>query len=186
MAEPQDAAPLGREAGPDPGLGEPIQIWLAAAGGEHWPVDRPPRFEVRVRNVSEDEVWMVGVLPGSEGLRYPQYVAEIEGPSGPVTPRFPEDLDYVPGLRPEAFVRLAPGESFDPQGEGFVPIQQLAWFRPPRPGRYRLRLCFDATAGDVRLWLGHTPVPDRARVERLIRRVPPVRVWSNILEIEFD
>jgi hypothetical protein len=178
-------APIGKGE-PGQAQAEPIQIWLSAAGGEQWPLEQPPQFQVRVQNVSDRDVWMIGVLPGSEGLRYPHYVAEIEGPSGPVPVRLPEDLDYVPGLRPDDFVRLSPGESFDPQGEGFVPVQQLAWFRPAQPGRYRLRLRFDATDDDLRKWLGHTPVPDRPRVERLIGLVPPVRVWSNTLEIEFD
>jgi len=164
----------------------PIRIELQSEKGTELPLDEPLDLAVRVTNVSDEPLWMVGVLPGSEGLRYPYYLAEIEGPAGPVLLQFPEDLDYVRALRPEDFVRLAPGESFDPQGRSFIPIQQLAWFRPSRPGRYRLRLCFDATTRDPRQWLGQTPVRSQRTVERLIRQVPPVRVWSNALEIEFD
>jgi hypothetical protein len=130
---------------------------------------------------------MVGVLPGSDGQRYPQYVTEIEGPTGPVQTRFPEGLDYVRGLRTEDFVRLAPGESFDPQkGKGFILIQQLAWFKPTEPGTYRLRLRFDASEEDVRQWMGHTYVRNRREVETLVRRVPRVAIDSNTLVIEFD
>jgi hypothetical protein len=165
----------------------PIKIELCSAGGSHQTRDEPLSLEVEVTNVSDAPVWMVGVLPGSEGLRYPQYVAEIEGPTGPVKMRFPEGLDYARGLRTEDFVRLNPGESFDPQrGKGFIPIQHLAWFKPTEPGTYRLRLRFDATAEDPRQWMGQTFVKDQREVENLIKRVPRVTVWSNTLEIEVE
>lgn len=166
--------------------GSPIRIDLCSTKGCRQPLTEPGDFSVRITNISEGPIWMVGVLPGSEGLRYPYYLAEIEGPLGPVSVQFPEELDYVRGLQPEDFVRLGPGESFDPQGKGFVPIQQLAWFKPAKPGKYRLRLQFDAAAKNPRQWLGHTLVRDHQEVERLIGRVPPVTVWSNVLEIEFD
>jgi hypothetical protein len=140
---------------------------------------------VTITNVSEEPVWMIGVLPGSEGLRYPKYIAEIEGPVGMAPAQFPEALDYVPAPRVEQFVRLDPGESFDPQGEGFVPVQQFAWFRPTQPGAYRFRLGLDTTASDLRDWLGHTPVPEPGRVTAMIQQVTQVKVWSNTLVITF-
>jgi hypothetical protein len=165
---------------------DPIRMELRSDRGPRQPLDEPLDLSVQITNVSGKPVWMVGALPGSEGLRYPQYVVEIEGPTGPMQMEFPESLDYVRGLRSEDFVLLAPGESFDPQGKGFIPIQQLAWFKPAEPGRYRLRLCFDATARDPRQWMGHTFVQDQRRMEGLIMQVPQVKVWSNTLEIEFD
>ena len=84
-------------------------------------------------------------------------------------------------------MRLAPGESFDPQqGKGFVPIQKLAWFQPSEKGAYRMRLRLDATSEDVREWMGHTPVRDQRKVESLLRQVPHVSAESNTLEIVFD
>jgi hypothetical protein len=164
---------------------EPIKIELEAAQGLRRRIGESLGLSVRVTNVSDRPIWMVGVLPGSDGLRYPQYVAEIEGPSGPVETPFPEGLDYARGLQPEDFVRLDPGEGFDPQkGKGFIPIQQLAWFAPTEPGEYRVRLRFDATANDPRQWMGQTYVRDRQKVETLIKRVPQVEVWSNTLQIE--
>lgn len=165
--------------------GDPIRIELRSTKGQRQPLDEPLDLSLRITNVSSEPLWMVGVLPGSDGLRYPQYLAEIEGPAGPVRIQFPEDLDYVRGMRREDFVRLAPGESFDPQGEGFIPIQQLAWFRPFEPGEYRLRVCFDATATDPRQWLGHTSIRDQHEVERLIEQVPKIEAWSNRLKIVF-
>jgi hypothetical protein len=140
---------------------------------------------VQITNVSSTPIMMVGVLPGSDGLRYPLYVAEVVGPSGPMRLRFPEDLDYVRGMRVHDFVPLAPGAVFDPQGDGFIPIQQLAWFRSTEAGIYRFRLCFDATVRDSRKWLGHARTTDRSRVEALIQQVPAIRVWSNTLEVEY-
>lgn len=166
---------------------EPIRVELISERGTRQPLDEPPSLSVRITNVSDRPVWMVGVLPGSEGQRYPRYIAEIEGPAGPVEIRFPEGLDYVRGLQTDDFVRLNPGESFDPQrGQGFIPIQKLAWFKPREPGTYRLRVRFDATAQDARQWLGHSFVRNREEVETLVRQVPHVQVESNTLEIEFD
>ena len=117
---------------------------------------------------------------------FERYRAEIEGPSGPVETRLPEGVDYARGLREEDFVRLDPGESFDPQrGKGFIPLQEMSWFKPTEPGTYRLRVYFDATAEDPRQWMGHTFVPNRRRVETLIDQVPHVEARSNTLEIEF-
>lgn len=165
----------------------PIQIELASAKGGHQSLDEPLNVSVQITNVSDEPIWLVGVLPGSDGLRYPQYVTEIEGPSGPVETPFPEGLDYARGLRTDDFVKLAPGDSFDPQqGKGFIPIQQLAWFQPEERGKYRLRLRFDATEKDPREWMGHTYVRDQHQVEKLLDQVPRVEIESNTLEIEFD
>ena len=112
-------------------------------------------------------------------------LAEIEGPAGTALAQFPEALDYLPAPRVEQFVRLDPGESFDPQGEGFVPVQQFAWFRPTQPGAYRFRLGLDTTASNLRDWLGHTPVPEPGGVTAMIQQVPRVKVWSNTVVITF-
>ena len=168
-----------------PDIEPPIRIELCSSGGARRSLEEELDLSVRITNISAGPVWVVGVVPGSEGLRYPQYIIEIEGPEGVEQIRLPEDLDYVRGLRAEDFVRLAPGQSFDPQGKDFIPIQQLAWFKPTQPGRYQFRLRFDATEPDPRQWMGHTPVSDPGSIERLIQRVPPVRVWSNTLAIEY-
>lgn len=165
---------------------KPLKLELSSLKGLQQSLDEPLALAVRLTNVSDEPVWIVGVLPGSEGLRYPQYMAEIEGPSGPVRTSFPEGLDYARGLQTEDFVRLNPGESFDPQrGKSFVPIQQLAWFKPTKPGKYRVRLHLDATAEDPRQWMGHTFVRDQKKVETMIKRVPHVKVESNTVEIQF-
>ncbi len=165
---------------------EPIRIELQAAGGTQQSRDEAPPQTIQITNVTSRPIWMVGVLPGSEGLRYPQYRVEIEGPSGPVRLYLPEGLDYARALQREDFVRLKPGESFDPQGQHFIPIQSLAWFKPSQPGRYRLRLLFDATSDSPRDWLGHTVVRQRGLIEKLIRQGPHEKVWSNVLEIDFE
>jgi hypothetical protein len=164
---------------------QPIQIDLASPAGSRKRLDDPLQLVVTITNVSAAPVWMIGVLPGSEGLRYPKYTAEIEGPAGRAPAQFPEALDYVPAPRVEQFVKLDPGESFDPQGKGFVPVQQFAWFRPTQPGTYRFRLGLDTTASDLRDWLGHTSVTEPGRVAAMIQQVPRVKVWSNTLVITF-
>jgi hypothetical protein len=166
---------------------QPVKIELISTRGLKRNLDEPLDVALQITNVSDEPIYMVGVLPGSEGLRYPRYVAEIEGPSGRVKAEFPEAMDYVRGLREEDFVCLEPGESFDPQGKPeYIPVQKLAWFKPSGAGTYRLRVRFDATARDPREWMGHTFVRNRDHVEALIRQVPHVQATSNTLEIEFD
>ena len=167
--------------------GQPIQIELTSAKGARQLLGEPPDLSVRVVNTSDEPVWMVGVLPGSEGMRYPRYEVEIEGPSGQAARPFPEGMDYARGLQPTDFKRLAPGESFDPQeGRQFIPIQQLAWFKPSQPGTYRFRVRLDTREENPREWLGHTYVRDQAKVMAMLQQVPKVEVESNTLEIEFD
>ena len=164
----------------------PIKIEIRSDRSSQGSLGEPLELAVEITNVSDQPVWLVGVLPGSERFRYPRYIAEIDGPGGPVSLPAPEALDYAPGLQVDDFVQLAPGESFDPQGERFIPIQQLAWFKPPKRGRYRFRVCFDSTSRDPREWVGHTHTRHRSQVEKLVVQVPKIQVWSNLLEIEFD
>ena len=179
---PVSESGISGSSGADP----PFKIELRADGGSRLSLQDDISVSVRITNTADEPIWMVGVVPGSDGLRYPLYVAEIKGPEGTVPVRLPEDLDYVRGLQSKDFVRLAPGQSFDPEGDGFITIQHLDWFKPTQPGKYRFRIKFDATNPDPRQWLGHTRITDRRKIEDLIRRVPPFRVWSNTLEIQFD
>jgi hypothetical protein len=162
-----------------------IKIEIRSARGLRQSLQDPLDLTVEITNISDQPLWLVGVLPGSDGFRYPRYVAQIDGPSGPVSLLPPEALDYGPSLQVGHFVQLAPGEGFDPQGEGFIPVQGFLRFKPQEPGRYRFRLCFDGTSSAPREWLGHTHVRHRSQVEKLVGQVPKVWVWSNLLEIEF-
>ena len=52
---------------------EPIQISLEPDCEPDRLPSEPPRFSIQITNRSDKPVWMVGVFPGSDGWRYPQY-----------------------------------------------------------------------------------------------------------------
>ncbi len=148
------------------------------------------QIEVELRNVADHEVWVVGVLDGSEeGARYPHYRPRVwrEGTVVAEPPR-PED-PLVGPLRTAHFRRLGPGESFDPTRRddetGYMPLATFSTYRPPEPGVYRYELRLSTESERPEQWLGRLGQDaERAAVIELVARVPRVTVVSNNLEIE--
>lgn len=149
-------------------------------------VGAPIPVSVRVRNVSDDPIVIVGVLDGSEaGVRFPHYSTQITG-TGDV-PAAAIEFDMLAPIRPTDFRRLAPGEEFDPTdrlvSSGYLPLVRFNDFRPPAPGRYELRLTLATDADDPSAWFGTWNQQDTERITALVAQVPRVRVESNALVI---
>jgi hypothetical protein len=141
---------------------------------------------VEVRNTSAADVWMVGVVDGSEhGVRYPYYRPSVELEGAVVSePAAPED-PLVGPLRTVDFRRLAPGEAFDPTrrdgGAAYLPLATFATFAPSEPGRYRYALTLSTESGDPAEWLGRfNQDAEREAVLELIARVPRITVTSAL------
>ncbi|MGH2697825.1 MAG: hypothetical protein ACRDJL_01325 [Actinomycetota bacterium] len=147
-------------------------------------------MSIELRNATDHELWMVGILDGSEeGVRFPRYAPSVSrGDEVVAGPPSPEDPLVAP-LRAADFRRLAPGESFDPgdpSGDAaYMPLSTFANFRPPAPGRYRYGLVLSTESEAPERWLGRfNQDAERAAVLDLIQRVPRLTVTSNVLEIE--
>jgi hypothetical protein len=170
----------------------PEPVLAVALGGPKEPtrVGMSLTIEIEVKNVSQESVWIVGVVDGSEeGIRYPQYVPQIvRGGEVIGKPPPPEDPLVAP-LRLVDFQLLAAGAAFDPtkprQGAAWLPISTFTAFRPGSPGRYELSLILSTESQHLEQWLGRFgQEADRAAILERIAQVPRLTVRSNVLQVE--
>ncbi|WP_328492323.1 hypothetical protein OHS59_05845 [Streptomyces sp. NBC_00414] len=175
-----------------------IDLVLYGPGGPQ-PLGRPATVRVEIRNTGDRDLWIAGVLDGSEnGLRLPRYLptvtrAEASGggdeDGAVVASPAPAEDPLVGPLRPTDLRRLAPGESWDPvSGAGCLPLMTFAHFAPRRPGRYRYALTLDTEAARPEEWLGGFGVPVGAAREELlalVARVPRTKVVADPVEVDF-
>lgn len=155
--------------------------------------DEPQRLgtvvpvRVEVRNISSGDLWIVGVLDGSEvGFRFPHYLPSISAPQ-PLPPLETEACGNVAPLRLPDFRGLAPGESFDPtaarDGAAYLPLYAFANFSPPFAGRFELRLTLSTEREKPEDWLGMLGYPGEEEVLERLKAVPRVRVESKVAVI---
>jgi hypothetical protein len=153
------------------------------------PAGAPVAVSIEIRNLSDGELWMVGIVDGSEGgLRFPRYEPSVAlGDDVVAAPRSPED-SLVSPLRAVDFRRLAPGESFDPTeptgAAAYLPLATFANFVPQRAGRYRYALALSTESDAPERWLGRfNQEAERSEVLGLVQRVPRLTV-SGAVEVE--
>jgi hypothetical protein len=155
------------------------------------PVGQPVGVGIEVRNLTTEQVQMVGVIDGSEeGVRYPHYRPSVTRDgvvmAGPPVPEDP----LVGPLRETDFRQLNPGEAFDPtQGTGgaaYMPIFTFASFSPNEPGVYSYALLLSTESARPEQWLGRFGQEDAEQeaVLRRIAQIPRVTTTSNLLEVE--
>lgn len=158
---------------------------LHAPAGPH-PAGRPVPVLVELRNSGDEDLWVVGVLDGSEtGTRYPHWLPSIHR-SGPIDrqpgsrpgevmvagrPRAEDPM--VGPLRPEDFRCLRPGEGFDPGR-----LATFAVFAPPAPGSYTYALEVSTESESAEAWLGYFG-QDRSVLE-LVARVPRFTIGATV------
>ena len=148
------------------------------------------RVGVELRNDGDEDVWVVGVVDGSEaGVRYPRWrPAVLHDGRAVATPPAPEEPMIGP-LRATDFRRLAPGEAFDPTaragGAAYLPLLTFATFAPQQPGAYTLTLELSTESERPDEWLGSWGQDrERDRVLELVEQVPPMTVRSNDLVVD--
>jgi hypothetical protein len=166
-----------------------IQIYIKSPvlKGQSVPANQAVSIGTRVKNISSNPVWIVGVLDGSEaGLRYPHYLPKIEGPS--YEELKPEWSDFTSPLRMKDFLLLQPGEDFDPtvsvNGAGYLPLVAFRDFIPPSVGRYHLSLSFLTESVSDEQWLGTIPDASQNESLRQVEKVPHCKVVSNMLIVD--
>jgi hypothetical protein len=137
-------------------------------------VGMPIPIKVEVRNLSQQRVWIVGVVDGSEdAIRYPHYLPRISM-AGQVVAEPPP---------------LAPGEAFDPTnpdpGAKFLPISTFSNFRSAVPGRFEFSLILSTQSQYPEQWLGSFGQDaERSAVLERLAQVPRLTVRSNVLQVE--
>jgi hypothetical protein len=148
------------------------------------------RVDVELRNDGDEDVWVVGVVDGSEaGVRYPRWRPSVLHDGRTVaTPPAPEEPLTGP-LRAADFRRLGPGEAFDPTaragGAAYLPLLTFATFAPHQPGAYTLTLELSTESERPDDWLGSWgQEPERERVLELVKQVPRMTLRANELMME--
>jgi hypothetical protein len=171
-------------------MGPPVLAVTLLGPKDPQRVAMPIPIKIEVRNLSQQSVWIVGVVDGSEqGIRYPHYLPRIAlGDEVVAEPPPPED-PLVGPLRLVDFRLLAPGEAFDPTsphaGATFLPISTFSTFQPAGPGRYEFDLTLSTQRQYPEQWLGYFGQDaERSAVLQRIAQVPRLTVRSNILEVE--
>lgn len=155
------------------------------------PAGRPVPVQIEIRNQGAEDVWMVGVLDGSEGgVRYPLYLPSVTRAGAAMAKPPPPEDPLVGPLRSTDFRRLGPGEAFDPtRGDGgaaYLPLSTFTTFSPREPGTYAYTLELSTESSRPEEWLGRfgQEAAERASVLELLAHVPRLTVTSNILDIE--
>jgi len=147
-------------------------------------------IEVALRNASARPVWIVGVVPGSEGgLRLPRYLPRVIADGTVVAAPARSRAARLPPLRLRDFRLLASGESVDPtQGgveHGWTRLQTFLSFRPRRPGRYVFVLTLSMQSDSPEQWLTEVDLADdRDELLARIGHVPRLVAESNRLEVK--
>lgn len=137
-------------------------------------VGRPVPVRASLRNDGPDELWVVGVLDGSEtGTRYPVWRPSVLlGDRVVASPPMAED-PLVGPLRADDFRRLAVGEAFDPGR-----LATFSVFVPETPGLYTYVLELSTEAGGPEQWLGR--FNQDPSVASLVARVPRMRLRASL------
>jgi hypothetical protein len=150
-----------------------LSLALDAPAGPS-PVGRPVAVRPELRNESAEEVWVVGVLDGSEtGTRYPHWLPSIRlGDRIVAAPPAAED-PLVGPLRASDFRRLAPGEALEPGR-----LATFAIFAPAEPGAYVYTLELSTESPRAEDWLGAFN-QDPSAVE-LVARVPRLTLRAEV------
>jgi hypothetical protein len=138
------------------------------------PAGQPVPIRAELRNEGADELWIVGVLDGSEtGTRYPHWLPSVRL-DGRLIAAPPAAEDPLVGpLRASDVRQVAPGKAFDPGR-----LATFGLFAPPLPGAYLYSLELSTESPNADAWLG-TFNQDRS-VLPLIERIPRLSLRADL------
>jgi hypothetical protein len=170
--------------GRDTTIGEDDVYCLLTSPIVQYEVGDTPDLLVTVFNGSEQTVYLVGSLDGSERQsRYPHAYYTISGPPNGVKT---EPLVYcgnLNGLRREDFIHLHPGESFDPymniDSGGFFAAAKLRASKLTEPGEYRFTFHYSTASPTIDDWKGTVEHVSIDALE-LLKRVPRVEIRCSV------
>jgi hypothetical protein len=150
-----------------------------------------PNVTVAITNQTDADTYLVGSLAGSGvKMRYPHCYFEVVGPDGEsaVKEFVPED-PLVNVLRQEDFVKVRPGESFDPydRGHRFFPAIQLHPSTFGKAQEYRIQFVYSTKNDNIAFWRGddwgRVPADEKLKVLTIFKQVPKVEVRSNEIKV---
>jgi hypothetical protein len=135
---------------------------------------RPVPVRASLRNDGPGELWIVGVVDGSEsGTRYPHWLPSIvrEGRAVAGPPQAEDPL--VGPLRREDFHRLGAGDELEPGR-----LATFATYAPDEPGAYVYSLLLSTESARVEDWFG--VFNQDPAVAELVARVPRLTLRADL------
>lgn len=179
-APPATAAPVTKAASKRGPLGCTIK------GEPTCQVGEAPKIQIALINQTGADIYLVGSLDGSDRRwRFPLCYFEIAGPDGKPVGLSGSRCGNMNGLGAEDFVKVPPGESFDPyqhtDGHGFFSAEQLEPENFRQPGVYRIRFIYSAKSDDLGAWGrgGGESSEVNTEIVKMFQLVPKVEVRSD-------
>ena len=167
-----------------PEVGKPVHCQIR--GEATCKLGERPRVEVSLVNQTDEEIYLVGSLDASDcKWRYPYCTFEVTGPDGKPVVHKVARCGNMNTLRAKDFVKVAPGESFNPyksvDGYGFFGAHQLLARNFSQPGEYRIRFVYSSASDEIAKWGGDGRefVGENAELVGLFKQVPKTEVRSE-------
>jgi hypothetical protein len=176
--EPEACAPLPKE------LRNPGPLRCEIRGDTVWEEDKTPKISVAIINETADDIYIVGCLDGSMAQggkgRYPLCHFEVIRDGVPLNTDQRISCPVFNPLEEEDFVKVAPGESFDPFRPSPRLFGSIAWNVPSTPGSYIMRFVYSTASensGDWRAGGNHSR--DREKYLAMFKLIPKVEACSQ-------
>jgi hypothetical protein len=147
------AAPLPKDAAKRGPVG------CAIKGDPTCEVGKAPNITVTLTNLTDADIYLVGSLDASDSKRrYPHCSFEVTGPDGKPAVQRIARCAFMNTLRAKDFIKVSPGEAFDPfqsiDDSGFFSAYQLDERHFRMPGVYRIRFVYSTKNDDIKAWAG--------------------------------
>jgi hypothetical protein len=171
----------------DPKLTEPVYsargdiVCKLASLRDRYRVGDQPEISARIINGAENAIYLVRSLDGSERkARFPHVYYSVSGTEGGLSETRFGYCGVLNPLLPEDFVRLEPGNDFDPYKHYvFSKAGRLVHSRFVKAGSYTFMFHYSTENGDIKDWRGsvrETP----AEVDELWRQVARVNLSCSL------
>jgi len=161
-------------------------VGCAIKGDPTCEVGKAPRITVSLTNLTDADIYLVGSLDASDcKRRYPHCFFEVTGPDGKPAVQKIARCAFMNMLRAKDFIKVAPGEAFDPfqsiDDHGFFSAYQLDERHFRAPGVYRIRFVYSTKEADINAWAGDGAEKVAADDELVgkFKQVPKVEVRSD-------
>lgn len=151
---------------------------------------KAPKITVALTHQTEATIYLVGSLDASDcKWRYPYCYFEVTGPDGKSAVRAIGRCGNMNTLREKDFVKVTPGEAFDPYQHiddfGFFQSHQLVPRNFQSAGEYRIRFVYSTKSNNIAAWGGDgcDKVAADERLVGLFGQVPKFEIRSNEIKI---
>lgn len=154
-------------------------------------VGQVPDIEVKIMNMSKEEIYLIGSLDGSDVKRRMPYCYFTVQKPKPDTILFSR-CGTVNPLRIVECRLVKPNEIFNPYEKiddgGFwhdYAVTNKETFR--NPGLYKIQFHYETNPENITRFMGSWDKnPDSTQLKKLIGRVPKIELASNVLEIRIE